>query len=92
MPRNGDIYYAVKHYEDGIEALGDACAALLENEVAKVAYQNIAGKFTNPEDFGPQTVRKFLVESGATEGMTEAQIVQDAFAQVDAWLRRLGFR
>jgi hypothetical protein len=87
-----DIYYAVKHYEDGIEALADACGALLGNEIAKVAYQNIAHKFENPDDFGPQTVRKFLVESGATEGMSEAQIVQDAFAQIDAWLRRLGFR
>lgn len=87
-----DIYYAVKHYEDGIEALGDACGALLRNDVARAAYQNIAGKFTNQDDFGPQTVRKFLAESGATQGMTEAQIVQDAFAQVDAWLRRLGFK
>lgn len=87
-----DIYYAVKHYGDGIEALADACRALIDVGSAKTAYQNIAGKFANPSDFGPQTVRKFLVESGATEGMTDAQIAQDAFAQVDAWLRRLGFR
>lgn len=87
-----DIYYAVKHYGNGIEALADACRALIDVGAAKTAYQNIAGKFTNPDDFGPQTVRKFLVDSGATEGMTNAQIAQDAFAQVDAWLRSLGFR
>lgn len=87
-----DIYYVVKHCEDGIEALGDACRALVDIDAARTAYRNIAGKFANPDDFGPQTVRKFLVESGATEGMTDAQIAQDAFAQVDAWLRRLGFR
>jgi hypothetical protein len=87
-----DIYYAVKHYEGGIDALGDACRALVDIDSAKAAYQQIAGKFADPDDFGPQTVRKFLVESRATEGMTDAQIAQDAFAQVDAWLRRLGLR
>ncbi|WP_436156171.1 nucleotidyl transferase AbiEii/AbiGii toxin family protein [Polaromonas sp. LjRoot131] len=87
-----DIYYVIKHHEGGIEALGDACRALVDIDAAKTGYQNIAAKFANPDDFGPQTVRKFLVESGATEGMTHAQITQDAFAQVDAWLRRLGFR
>jgi hypothetical protein len=87
-----DIYYAIKHYEDGIDALGQACRELLESDVAKLAYQRIASKFRSLEDYGPQTVRKFLVESAGSAGMSEAQIVQDAFAQVDAWLGCLDLR
>lgn len=85
-----DIYYAIKHYQDGVDALGDACRDLLVNDVARVAYQNIAAKFGGLEDYGPQTVRKFLLESAASAGMNDAQILQDAFAQVRAWLERLG--
>lgn len=84
-----DIYYAIRHYEGGMEVLADACRALLDDEIARTAYQHIASKFRGLDDYGPQTVRKFLRESGATDGMSDAQILQDAFAQVDAWLRRL---
>jgi len=84
-----DIYYAVRHYEDGVEALAAACRPLLDNDIARVAYGNIAAKFGAREAFGPQTVKKFLIESGATDGMSGAQIERDAFAQVNGWLRHL---
>lgn len=85
-----DIYYVIKHYEDGLDALGDACIPLLANPVAQTAYANIAGKFTAREAYGPQTVAKFLGESGALEGMSMAQATEDAYQQVRAWLVRMG--
>jgi len=85
-----DIYYVIRHCEGGLDALADACRPLLANPVAREAYAKIAAKFSTADAYGPQTVRKFLVESGATHGMTPAQIAQDAFGQVHNWLRRLG--
>lgn len=84
-----DIYYVIRHYEDGLDALAQACRPLLSDTVARDAYANIAAKFSAVDAYGPQTVRKFLVESGATDGMTPGQIAQDAFGQVSNWLTRL---
>ena len=85
-----DIYYVVRQYQGGPEQLAEACKHLLNNEVATKGYQNIASKFTYLNDFGPETVRRFLVESGGTEGRTDAQVLQDAYAQVRAWLKGMG--
>jgi hypothetical protein len=63
---------------------------LITNPVAREAYQNIALKFAELDGYGPQTVTKFLVESNATEGMNAAQIAQDAFGQVQAWITSMG--
>jgi hypothetical protein len=85
-----DVYYAIKHFEGGVQALGDTCLPLITNPVAREAYQNIALKFAELDGYGPQTVTKFLVESNATEGMNAAQIAQDAFGQVQAWITSMG--
>jgi hypothetical protein len=84
-----DIYYVVRQFEGGPEQLAEACRPLLTNEIAAKGYQNIASKFTHLNDFGPETVKRFLIESGGTEGRTDAQVLQDAFAQVRAWLRAI---
>jgi len=85
-----DIYYVVRQFEGGPEQLAQDCKPLLENDIAVKGYQNIAGKFTHLNDFGPETVRRFLVESGGTEGRSEAQVLQDAYAQVRTWLNGIG--
>ena len=85
-----DIYYVIKHFEEGIDALRDACVPLMQNPVAKEAYGNIAAKFSSRDAYGPQTVAKFLLESGALGGMTRAQAIEDAYQQVRAWLARMG--
>ena len=87
-----DIYYAIKHFEDGIGALADLSRSLIEHQVAKQAFDNIGQKFDRIDGYGPQTVVKFLVESGATDGMSPAQIAQDAFSHVQAWLEMVGSR
>jgi hypothetical protein len=86
-----DVYYAIKHFEGGVEALGETCVPLIGNPVAREAYQNIALKFAELDGYGPQTVAKFLIESNAAEGMSPAQIAQDAFGQIQAWIACVGF-
>ena len=85
-----DIYYVIRHYEGGPEALALACKPLLANRIALEGYQHIRSKFMRLTDFGPETVKRFLVAAGATEGRSDAQILQDAFAQVRAWLNGIG--
>lgn len=85
-----DIYYVVRQFDGGPEQLAEDCRPLLTNEIAVKGYQNIASKFKHLNDFGPETVKRFLIESGGTEGRTDAQVLQDAFAQVRAWLRGIG--
>jgi len=85
-----DIYYVIRQFDGGPEILAEACKPLLENEVALRGFQNIAGKFTHLNDYGPETIKRFLSESGDPEGRTDAQILQDAYAQVRAWFKVLG--
>ena len=84
-----DIYFSVREFTGGPEALAEACRPLLDDPIARKGYQNIAGKFTAVDAFGPDTVRIFMRESAATGGMNEDQIQQDAFGQVKAWLTAL---
>lgn len=87
-----DIYYCIRNYPDGMEALAAACKPLLEHESGSQGYQYIAEKFDAPEGYGPTSVRKFVAETDILDGRTPEQWQQDAFGQVDAWLRALGLR
>ena len=85
-----DIYFSIRNYPDGTEVLAAECAKLLEDPVAREAYENIASKFSTRDSFGPQTVRDFLGGSAALGAMTGEQVQEDAFRQVRAWLVALG--
>lgn len=85
-----DIYFCIRNHEDGIEALAAECAKLLGDPVAREGFENIARKFGDADAFGPQTVRRFLEGSDAPGGMTAAQVQEDAFRQVRAFLLALG--
>ncbi len=87
-----DIYYCVRNYPGGIEALADACRSVLQHRSGKTGYGHIAGKFETSESYGPTSVRRFVEETGVLGDRTSEQWQQDAFGQVDAWLRRLGLR
>lgn len=87
-----DIYYCVRNYPGGIEALAEACRSVLEQKSGKTGYRFIAGKFETPESYGPTCVRLFVEETEVLGDRTPDQWQQDAFGQVDAWLRRLGLR
>lgn len=85
-----DIYFSVRAFEGGADALADACRPLLSDPVALKGFQHIAGKFGDDAAFGPVTVRQFLNDSAALGEMTADQVQVDAFLQVRAWLNRIG--
>ena len=87
-----DIYYSIRNFPDGIDALVEATRPLLEVQSARKGYCLISEKFRNVGDCGPTTVRKFVEGSHLLGGRTANQWQQDAFGQVDAWLRGLGLR
>jgi len=88
-----DIWFCIKNYEDGIEALADACNPLLDEDEANQAFINIADKFRNEKDFGPVTVRRFLENSPDKCGdMTPEQIQTDAYMRVSKWCELLGIK
>ena len=87
-----DIYYSVRNFPEGIDALVEATRPLLDVQSARKGYCSISEKFRNFDDFGPTNVRKFVEGSPLLGGRTANQWQQDAFGQVDAWLRGLGLR
>lgn len=87
-----DIYYCIRNYPGGPEALADACRPLLEHESGKAGFGYIADKFDSVDGFGPTCVRKFVEETKVLGDRNPEQWQQDAYGQIDAWLRSLGFR
>ncbi len=87
-----DFYYCIRHFLGGVDALVEATQPLLDVESARQGYRLISEKFRNVEAFGPSSVRGFVEESQLLDDRTADQWQQDAFGQVDAWLRGLGLR
>jgi hypothetical protein len=84
-----DIYFCVRSFPGGPQALASESTPLLTDPIARVGYQKIAAKFRSDDDFGPHTVSKFLEESGGFDNMTPEQLRTDAYRQVRAWLRAM---
>lgn len=87
-----DIYYCVRNYPGGVTALAEACRPLLEVKGGKEGFGRINEKFDGFEGYGPTCVRRFVEEGGALGERSADQWQQDAFGQVDAWLKALGLR
>ena len=87
-----DIYFCIRNFPDGLDALVAETKPLLEVDTARKGYLLIAGKFRDVDDFGPTKVRQFVEGSDALGERTADQWQQDAFGQVDAWLVELGLR
>ena len=87
-----DVYYCIRNYPGGIPALAADCQSLLKHQNAVDGYTLINAKFETPESFGPTCVRRFVEESQILGDRDPDQWQRDAFGQVDAWLRALGFR
>lgn len=85
-----DIYYCVLNYPGGPVALARDCNPVLEQPSGKEGYGYIAEKFAKDDGYGPVSVRKFVEDSSILEGRTPDQWQQDAFGQVQAWLKALG--
>ena len=84
-----DIYYCIRNYPGGVETLAEVCRSV--NVVAEGAegYAYIAAKFEAFDSFGPTSVREFIEDSDLLGDRTPEQWQQDAFGQVQAWLRKL---
>ena len=87
-----DIYYCVRNYPGGIEALAKECLPLLAHASGERGFQHIAEKFSAYDGHGPTCVRRFVEDTQALGDRAPDQWQQDAFGQVDAWLRALGLR
>ena len=87
-----DIYFCIRNFPDGFDGLIAAAAPLLGIDSARSGYLLISEKFRSVDDFGPTSVRKFVEDSDALGGRTADQWQQDAFGQVNAWLRAFGLR
>ena len=87
-----DIYYCVRNYPGGVEALAEACRPILKHTSGAKGYQCIAEKFDGVEGHGPMCVRQFVEKTDILGNGTPDQWQVDAFGQVDAWLRALGLR
>ncbi|OKO72142.1 nucleotidyl transferase AbiEii/AbiGii toxin family protein [Bradyrhizobium sp. NAS96.2] len=87
-----DIYYCIRNYAGGPEALAELCKPLLAEESAVKGYAFIAQKFEAIDSYGPTCVRRFVQDTSILAARTPEQWQQDAFGQVDAWLRALGLR
>jgi hypothetical protein len=85
-----DIYFSVREFEGGPDALAAACRPLLDDPVALKGIKHIAEKFADDAAFGPATVRRFLSDSASLGAMTADQVQLDAYRQVRAWLDLLG--
>ena len=87
-----DIYFCIRSFPGGLDALVAATTPLLEVDTAREGYRLLSVKFRDVDDFGPTSVRQFVEGSDALGDRTADQWQQDAFGQVDAWLRELGLR
>ncbi len=85
-----DIYYCIRNYPGGAEELGAACRRLRDHPSARAGYQYIAEKFETIDSYGPTCVRQFVDGTAVLGDRTADQWQQDAFGQVDVWLRVLG--
>ena len=87
-----DIYYSVRNFPDGVEALAEECRSVLETGSGEQGFQFIGEKFATHDGYGPTAVRRFVEDSQILGGRTPDQWQQDAFGQVDTLLRALRLR
>lgn len=87
-----DVYYCVRNYPGGVEALAEASEPLLAVEGGEAGFRLIAEKFETLDGYGPTCVRRFVAESHIQGERTLDQWQQDAFGQVSAWLGALGLK
>ena len=74
-----DIYYCIRNFPDGIEALGAVTKPLLQIDTANSGFRYIFSKFRNVDDFGPTSVRNFVKLSGLLGNRSAEQWQQVCF-------------
>ena len=87
-----DIYCCIRNYLGKPAALAAECRPLLDHASGRQGFEQIASKFNDIDGYGPSSVRQFVEDTDILDGRTLDQWQQDAFGQVDSWLRALGLR
>lgn len=87
-----DIYYCIRNYPTGINALAEDCRPILGHASGAKGYGFINEKFDAVESYGPTCVKRFVEASKLLGERTAEQWQQDAYGQVDEWVRALGLR
>jgi stress response protein SCP2 len=78
-----DIYFCIRNYPGGIDALAEEFQPLLENKLTQEALENLAEKFASPDHIGPKHIADF---EGATDNEERAFLQRDAFERINALL------
>jgi len=87
-----DIYYCIRNYPGRIEALAEECRPVLAETSGAKGYQVINEKFEAIDSYGPTSVCNFVAETHILGGRSADEWQQDAYGQVDVWLKALGLR
>ena len=87
-----DVWYSIRNYPDGLEALVRDCQPLLKIDTAIEGFAGIAGKFRDRDYTGHVSVRRFAAEQGILDGRDEEEWQTDAFGQIDAFLKAIAIR
>jgi hypothetical protein len=82
-----DIYYCVRHYPGGIDALAEEFKPHLHHGLVKEGLLKMAGKFSSEKAFGPKCVAEFEEIEDLDE---QERIQRDAYERVNALLNKLG--
>jgi hypothetical protein len=82
-----DIYYCVRNFPGGPEALAAEFKPHLRSSLIKEGLRHIAEKFASPEHFGPRSVAAF---NELVDPEERAIVERDAYERVQDVLRRLG--
>ena len=68
-----DVYYCVRNFPGGPDALAEACRPLLKDEEAAAGYEHVNSKFESFDSLGPSSVRRFVEESDVLQERTPDQ-------------------
>ncbi len=83
------MYYCVRHYPGGVDALAAEFAPHVGHGLVREGLENIAGKFASPDHIGPKSVADF---EGLTDPEERAFLQRDAYERVNYLLEKLGIR
>jgi hypothetical protein len=81
-----DIYYAIKYYPGGLNALIQAFAPYLSNRLVRESLTIISEKYASPEHIGPHMIVDF---EELTDPAERATLQRDAYEQVQNLLAQL---
>ena len=84
-----DVYYCIRHYPGGIDALVQDITPLSEHGLVQEALATLAEKFSSPSAIGPTQVANF----DEIDDVEAREFIQrDAFEKINYIVNRLGSR